>query len=104
TIAIVFPGQSGAFPGTLNSVSGYSSTVALSCQPGVTAIPDGGCAPTPASLTPTASFTLTASGSQAQDYIFNLQGAGSDALNTTHSQSLTLRVVDYSLSQPSQIN
>src|SRR5207237_7020831 len=64
----------------------------------------GGCAPTPSNLTPSAAFTLTASGSQPQDYIFNLQGAGSDALSTTHAQPVTLRVVDYSLGQPPQIN
>src|SRR5205814_4806909 len=38
--------------------------------------------------------------SQAQDYNFDLQAQGSDPLTTTHSQPLTLHVLDYSFGAP----
>src|SRR5205823_643512 len=41
-----------------------------------------------------------ASASQAQDYNFDLQAQGSDPLTTTHSQPLTLHVLDYSFGAP----
>src|SRR5207245_8123179 len=75
-----FPGQNVNFSGSLTSVDAYSSSVALSCQPGATAVPDVTCSASPSSVTPTASFSLNASASQAQDYNFNLQARGSDPL------------------------
>jgi hypothetical protein len=97
----VFPTQNATFNGKLTAVNGYASPVALSCVAGTTGTP-GSCAPSPASLMPTGSgavFTVAASGT-AQDYLFNVHGAGTDASTITHDAAVTLHVVDFSLGPP----
>jgi hypothetical protein len=97
----VFPTQNATFNGKLTAANGYASAVALSCVAGTTAAP-GSCAPSPASVTPTGSgavFTVTATGT-AQDYLFNVQGVGTDASTITHDAAVTLHVVDFSLGAP----
>jgi hypothetical protein len=98
----VFPGQQATFSGTLSALNGFSSSVALSCAAGTTA-PPSTCNLNPTSVLPTSAgtgFTLTAAGAIG-DYIFNVHGVGSDASTTTHNQSVTLHVVDFSLTAPS---
>lgn len=96
----IFAGQTATFNGTLTAISGYNSVVNLSCGAGHPAT----CTPSPTSQTPTAlgaPFTLSAGDTTPSDYIFNVQGAGTDLQQTSHAQSVTLRVVDFSLGAPS---
>ena len=96
----VFAGQTASFNGTLTAVSGYNSAVNLSCGPGHPAT----CNPSPPSQTPTAlgaPFAVSAGDTTPQDYTFNVQGAGTDLQQTSHAQSITVRVVDFSLGAPS---
>lgn len=99
----IFPGQTATFPGTLRSLSGYNSRVAFSCAAAAT-LPPQTCNISPVSLQPASgtgsSFSLTARDSIG-DYVFNVHGIGSDPNSTTHDQSVTVRVVDFSLSLPS---
>lgn len=98
----VFPSQAGTFFGSLTAVGGYNSNVTIACQPGSTAIPSGSCAPNPpGGLVPSGPFQVSASDATPQDLNFNIVGTGSDPSATTHSQAVTLRIVDYQLSVPS---
>jgi len=75
--------------------------VALSCTSGATS-PSATCSPSPATVTPSSSgaaFQVTASDAVG-DYTFNIHGAGADAYHTSQNQSVTLSVVDFSLSAP----
>jgi hypothetical protein len=95
----IFPTQSATFNGTLTALSGYNSSVALSC----TGTRPSTCTLNPTSLTPTtsgAAFTLTAAGAVG-DYSFNAHGVGTDTNTTTHDAPLTLHVVDFGLTAPS---
>ncbi len=96
----VFPGTTAIFSGTLVSINGYNNPVNLSC----TSNPPTPCTPSPANLTPTESgapFTLTVGDGLIGESNFNLQGVGTDPNGTTHLASLTLDVVDLTLSAPS---
>lgn len=94
--------QAATFNANLTALDGYSSAVTLSCGSGT--VP-AGCAPSPASVTPTASgapFTVgTSTISSISDYTFNIHGVGSDSQTVTHDQSVTLHVVDFALTAPS---
>ena len=95
-----FAGQTATFNGTLTTANGYNNLVNLNCGAGHPAT----CTPAPASLTPTAigaAFTVTAGDSAVKDYTFNIQGTGTDSLQTSHAQSVTLHVVDFNLTAPS---
>ncbi len=95
-----FAGQNATFNGTLTTSNGYNNAVNLSCGAGHPAT----CNPAPLSLTPTAigaAFTVTAGDSTVKDYTFNIQGTGTDSLQTSHAQSVTLHVVDFNLTAPS---
>jgi hypothetical protein len=97
----IYPTQNATFNGTLTALGGYSSSVALSCTAGATA-PPATCTPSPASVTPTSSgatFQVTATDAVG-DYTFNIHGAGSDSHHITQDQSVTLSVVDFSMSTP----
>ncbi|HZR30124.1 MAG TPA: hypothetical protein VFA71_15205, partial [Terriglobales bacterium] len=97
---IIFPGQTAPFSGKLTTSNGYNNTVNLSCGTGHPA----SCMPAPLSLTPTAAgagFVVNAGDVTPGDYTFNIQGAGTDTLQTSHAQSVTLHVVDFNLSAPS---
>jgi hypothetical protein len=99
----VFLGNSATFNGTLTAFNGYNNSVELSCTAGSSS-PPSPCAPNPVSLTPTSggtAFLLNAGTSAIADYSFNLQAAGSDPNNTTHTVPLTLNVVDLALTTPS---
>jgi hypothetical protein len=99
----VFAGYTGTLNGTLTSVNGYNNSVELSCTSGATSPPNP-CTPTFTSLTPTptgAEFQVTTGASAVADYEFNVQGAGSDPNNTTHTAAATLHVVSLALSAPS---
>ena len=96
----VFAGQTATFNGTLTSIFGYNSPVNLSCGAGHPAT----CTLAPVSQTPTApgaSFTVTAGDPTTNDFTFGVQGAGTDAAQTAHAQSVTLHVVDFALTAPS---
>jgi plastocyanin len=94
-----FAGQNATFNGTLTTSNGYTNTVNLSCGTGHPAT----CNPSPNPQTPTsggAAFTVTAGDTTAKDYTFNVQGVGTDPGQASHSQSVTLHVVDFSLTAP----
>ncbi len=96
-----FAGQNAAFTATLLAQNGFANSVGLTCTRRATSPPPT-CTVTPASLTPTsagASFSVTAGG-PVGDYLFNAHGVGSDANTTTRDFSLTLHMVDFSLTVP----
>jgi hypothetical protein len=98
-----FAGTTATFNGTVTALNGYNNSVALSCTAGSSS-PPSPCTPSPVSLTPTstgAAFLLTAGTSTSGDYNFNVQGAGSDPNNITHTAALTLHVVNFGLTTPS---
>ncbi|HTD24533.1 MAG TPA: plastocyanin/azurin family copper-binding protein [Terriglobales bacterium] len=97
---LIFPGQTAPFSGKLTTSNGYNNTVNLSCGTGHPAT----CTPAPPSLTPTpggAGFLVNASDVTPNDYTFNVQGIGTDTLQTSHAASVTLHVVDFNLTAPS---
>lgn len=98
---VVFPGQTATWNGTASELSGYASSVTLSCVAGSTA-PPAACSAVPATLTPAdkTPFTLTAS-DVVGNYNFNLQAVGSDPDNITHLVPLTLQIVNLAMSSPS---
>ena len=72
------------FDGTLTSVSGYNSAVALSCGSGA----PPSCVVNPPTATPSDTgtpFSLTVSSGTSQAYGFNVNAIGSDALVVSHS-------------------
>lgn len=98
-IVAVFPGGIAQFNGTLTALNGYSQSVALSCisapaacgfSPGANVVPTGAGAGFSASI-------ATTGATVPQDYPFQLQGLGSDPGATMHAQSLTMRVIDFTL-------
>jgi hypothetical protein len=98
-----FAGTTATFNGTVTALDGYNNSVELSCTAGSSS-PPVPCTPSPVSLTPTSAgvaFLLTAGTSTIADYDFNLQGAGSDPNNTTHSAALILHVVNIGLTTAS---
>ena len=92
----IFPGQTATFNGTLTALNGYASKVNLSC----TGTPPTNCNLSPAQVTPTATYTLTASGAIG-DYSFNGHAVGTDSLKITHDAAVTLHIVDFNISAPS---
>jgi hypothetical protein len=99
----VFAGYTATLNGTLTSLNGYNNSVELSCTAGTTS-PPSPCTPNFASLTPAptgAGFYVSAGPSGVADYDFNVQGAGSDPNNTTHTAAATIHVVSLTLSAPS---
>ncbi len=96
----VFPESSATFTGTITALNGYDNSVELSCVGTVLPSP---CTPSPVSLTPTSlgsSFLMTPGTSTVGDYSFNVQGAGSDPNNTTHTVPVTLNVINIALVSP----
>jgi hypothetical protein len=91
----IFPSQAATFNGTLTALNGYASKVNLSCTGSVPA----NCNLNPAQVTPTATYTVTASGAIG-DYSFNAHAVGTDSLKITHDAPVTLHIVDFSLSSP----
>jgi len=76
------------FQGTLASQYNYSSPVNLSCGAGSPPT----CTVSPSSVTPTPSgapFTVTVQSNLAQNYSWQLQGAGTDAAHIMHSAPLS---------------
>jgi hypothetical protein len=96
-----FSGQTTTFNGTASALSGYASSVTLSCIAGATAAPST-CSVSPSALTPAANtpFTVTAGGA-AGNYSFNVQGVGSDPDQITHQVPVTLNIVSFGLTTPS---
>jgi hypothetical protein len=92
----VFSTQTATFDGTLTAQNGYTSAVNLSCTGAAPAT----CTLTPTSVTPTATYTVTASGGVG-DYSFNAHAVGTDANAITHDAPVTLHVVDFNLTAPS---
>jgi hypothetical protein len=101
SLQTIFAGQTGTLNGTASALSGYASSVAVSCVAGSTA-PPSTCSPSPTSLTPAnqTPFTVTAGG-VVGDYNFSVQGAGSDTNNLTHQVPVTLHVISFAMSTPS---
>jgi hypothetical protein len=93
---------SSAFNGTLTSINGYSSSVALQCGTGAPPV----CTVNPTNPTPTSAgtpFTVSVSSNTAQTYSFNITAIGSDLALTTHSVALsytatTSQASDFSIS------
>lgn len=80
------------FDGTLASVNGYNSAVALTCGSGA----PSSCVVSPSSATPTTAgvaFTVTASSGAAQTYSFNINAVGSDPSKVAHSAAVSLIVL-----------
>ncbi|MGD0567127.1 MAG: hypothetical protein ABSA78_01880 [Candidatus Sulfotelmatobacter sp.] len=103
SLLTVFPGSTATFNGTVTAVNGYNNSVEMSCTAGSTN-PPSSCAANPVSLTPSstgAAFAVNASSGTTGNYNFNVQGAGSDPSNTTHTAALTLQVVNLTLSAAS---
>jgi hypothetical protein len=98
----IFAGSTAVFHGTISARNGYNSSVSLGCIGGNTSPPQT-CSTSPRSLVPssTGSAFLTTAGGSAGDYFFNEQGVGTDPATTIHNFSLTLHIVDFSLSTPS---
>jgi hypothetical protein len=97
----IFPGQTATFSGTVSSVNGYSSQVALTCAAAGTTPPQT-CNVSPGSITPSvsgASFSVVANDAVG-DYAFKVIGTGTDPNTTTHTAPLTLHVVDFTLDAP----
>ena len=98
----VFAGQTATFNGTMYALNGYNSNVSLSCTTGDTSPPQN-CSAVPTPLLPIpagTSFVVNASGG-AGDYVFSLHAVGSDPSALILDFSLTLHIVDFSLSPPS---
>ncbi len=91
----IFPTQTATFAGTITALAGYATPVNLSC----TGAPPSTCSSQPTSLTPTATYALTAGG-VIGDYSFNVQAQGTDANEITHDASATLHVVDFNVTLP----
>ncbi len=99
----IFAGQTATVNGSLTALSGYASSVALSCGQGTTA-PPATCSALPPTVTPANQTPFTISASDVVgDYNFNVQGVGSDANNTTHQVPVTLHVVSFAISTPSPL-
>lgn len=92
----VFPTQTATFNGTLTAQNGYASPVNLNCSG---ALPST-CTLHPTQETPTATYTLTASG-LVGDYSFNAHAVGTDRDSITRDATVTLHVVDFNLTAPS---
>jgi hypothetical protein len=95
----VFAAQTGIVQGTLTSLMGYSSSVALSC----TGAAPSTCAPQSTPVTPTtggSAFQINVGGAIG-DYTFNVHGMGSDMAQITHDTPATVHVVDFGLGAPS---
>ena len=92
----VFPTQTATFDGTLTAKNGYASLVNLSCSGAAPST----CTLQPTSVTPTATYTVTAGG-LAGDYSFNAHAVGTDEKAITHDAPVTLHVVDFNLTAPS---
>jgi hypothetical protein len=82
-----YPNQTATFNGTLTAQAGYASAVNLSCSVAQPAI----CSVQPTPITPTDSYTLTASG-PVGDYSLDVHAVGTDANAITHDASGTLHV------------
>ena len=97
----IFSGQTGAFNETITALSGYTSSVTLSCSAGSTA-PPSTCSVSPSSLTPGSKtpFTVTVGGA-AGDYNFNVKAVGSDSAHVTHTLPVTLHLISFGLTTPS---
>jgi hypothetical protein len=97
----VFAGQTATYNGKMFALNGYNSNVSLTCADGDTIAPQN-CAANPTSLLPIpngTAFQVNASGA-AGDYVFNLHAVGSDPSTLTLDFSLTLHIVDFTLSAP----
>jgi hypothetical protein len=98
----VFTGQTATFNGTMYALNGYNSNVSLSCATGDTLAPQS-CSVNPTPILPIpagTNFQVNASGA-AGDYVFSLHAVGSDPSILTLDFSLTLHIVDFTLSPPS---
>ena len=97
----VFAGQTATFNGVIFALNGYNSNVSLSCATGDTIAPQS-CSATPTPILPTpsgTSFQVNASGAAA-DYVFSLHALGFDASTLVLDFSLTLHIVDFTISPP----
>jgi hypothetical protein len=97
----VFAGQTATFNGTMYALNGYNSNVNLTCAIGDTVAPQN-CSAVPTPLLPIPAgtdFQVNANGT-AGDYVFSLHAVGSDPSALTVDFSLTLHIVDFTLSAP----
>ena len=97
----VFAGQTATFNGTMYALNGYNSNVSLTCATEDTIAPQMcGALPNPVlPIVAGAPFEVNASGT-AGDYVFDLHAVGSDPNTLTLDFSLTLHIVDFTLSAP----
>jgi hypothetical protein len=99
-ILTVFAGQEARFSGTLSANYGYGSSVNLAC---IAAEHLSTCKPTPSQIVPISEgipVNVIASAAPGS-YPFTLRASGADTDSTTHDSALTLKVVDFGLSNAS---
>jgi hypothetical protein len=97
----VFAGQTATFNGTMYALNGYNSNVSLTCATEDTIAPQM-CSVLPSLVLPVPAgtpFEVNANGA-AGDYVFDLHAVGSDANTLKLDFSLTLHIVDFTLSAP----
>jgi hypothetical protein len=101
----VFPGQMASFSGTIYALNGYNAVVNLRCAAGNTNPPQT-CSLSANQVLPTPGGDAFAVNAVAipGDYDFNLHAVGLDPLAVTHDFSLTLHVIDFTLSAPAPAN
>lgn len=107
-VPLVFPGDAGSFSGTITPLEGYSGTVGINCGPFDTANTPSVTCTTPAPIAVSGpnpvgfsvGFTTNANSqvTSPKDYT-SLIGA-TDANSIAHTQSSTVRVVDFALTAP----
>jgi hypothetical protein len=99
-ILTIFAGQEATFSGMLTANHGYGTAVNLAC---VGAEQLSTCRPNPAQAVPTSDGTpvnLITSAAPGT-YPFTLRASGTDTDFTTHDAALTLKVIDFGLSNAS---
>ncbi len=97
-VQTVYASQTATFNASLTAINGYNSSVSLSCIAGTTP-PPATCTAFPSAVTPSGTFTMTASG-EPGDYSFNLHAVGAAPDNVIHDLPITLHIIDFNLSVP----
>jgi hypothetical protein len=96
-----FPGHTVTFSGLVSAFGAYNSSIELNCDVNSGRLPQT-CSAYPASLNPanTGSFSVNATDPDIGDFAFRIQATGTDASALVRTESLGLRVIDFSLDTP----
>lgn len=100
-------GTTVAFTGTLFSRAGFNNPVTLSCANGAPRLPSR-CPGGPVTISPSlggTAFIFPVADDSPGAFNLDIVGRGTDSLQTTHSQRVTLNLIDYSvnLTSPSSV-